>query len=165
VVPAIRHALQEVDKDLPLVGIRTVADQINETSLSDEQSLATLIGLFGALGMLMASIGLYGTTSYDVARRTREMGIRISLGAERDNVVRMLLGETLTVFGIGAIAGILIAAGVGRLISSLLFGVSALDPVTIAAVVIVVFATALVAGYIPARRASKTDPTVALRYE
>jgi predicted permease len=165
VVPSIRQALQAVDKDLPLVGIRTVADQINEASLSDEQSLATLIGLFGVLGMLMASIGLYGTMSYDVGKRTRELGIRMALGAERDKVVRMLLGETLVVFGIGALVGILMAAGAGRLVSSLLFGVAATDPATIVTVVMVVFATALIAGYIPARRASKIDPTVALRYE
>jgi ABC-type antimicrobial peptide transport system permease subunit len=164
-IPAVRQALQAVDRDLPLVGIRTVADQIYEGSLSDEQSLAILIGLFGGLGMLMAAIGLYGTMSYDVVRRTRELGIRMALGAERHRVVRMVLGETLSVFGTGAALGILLAAGASRLISSLLFGVTATDPMTVAAALTVILTTALVAGYIPARRASRIDPNVALRYE
>jgi putative ABC transport system permease protein len=165
IVPAIQQALQEVDRDLPLVGIRTVADQIYDASLSDEKSLATLIGLFGALGMLMAAIGLYGTMSYDVARRTRELGVRMALGAARHKVVRMVLRETLSVFGVGAVLGILMAAGAGRLISSLLFGVSATDPATVAVAVAVMLATALVAGYLPARRASKIDPILALHHE
>jgi putative ABC transport system permease protein len=165
VVPAIREAFHAVERDLPLVDIKTVAEQIYETSLSDEQSLATLIGLFGTLGMLMASIGLYGTMSYDVGQRTRELGIRMALGAERNKVVRMVLGDTLSVFWLGAAVGILLAAAASRLISSLLYGVTATDPATLGAAVVVMFTTALVAGYIPARRASKIDPTVALRYE
>jgi ABC-type antimicrobial peptide transport system permease subunit len=163
-VSAIRDAVGSIDGDLPLVRFQTLTEYY-KGSLNDERSLATFLGLFGALAMLLAAIGLYGTMSYAVGRRTRELGIRMALGAERRRILRMVLGETLSLFAVGAAIGIPLALAGSRLIASLLFGVTATDPVTIGTAVLVMFATAFVAGFVPALRASRIDPTVGLRYE
>jgi len=163
-IPAISAAVESIDRDLPLVSIQTLTEYY-DGSLSGERSLATFLSLFGALAMLLAAIGLYGTMSYAVGRRTKELGIRMALGAHRLRVLRMVLGETLSLFAIGIAIGIPVALAGSRLVSSLLFGVTATDPGTIGTAVAVMFSIAVVAGYLPGRRASKIDPNVALRYE
>jgi predicted permease len=164
VIAALRQQGQSVDKNLPLSGIETPAADLDEY-LGDHRSLATLLGFFGALAVLLASIGLYGTMSYTVGRRTKELGIRMTLGAQRRDAVWMVLRETLSLAVLGVAIGIPIAAGSERLLGSMLFGVKATDPLTIACAVLAMLATAALAGYLPARTATKVDPMVALRYE
>jgi ABC-type antimicrobial peptide transport system permease subunit len=165
VVPLIRSEIQAVDQDLALLDIKTAAEEMEARYLSGEHSLAILLSFFTALALILASIGLYGTMSYSVERRTKEIGIRIALGAENRDMLWMVLRETLSLFAIGVAIGIPTAMAGSRLISSMLFGVSAADPVTILVAVSVMFAIAFAAGYLPARRATKVDPMVALRYE
>jgi predicted permease len=164
VTAALRRQVQAVDKGLPLSGIETPAADLDEY-LGDHRSLATLLVFFGALALLLASIGLYGTMSYAVGRRTKELGIRMALGAQRKDALLMILRETLSLAAVGVVTGIVIAAASERLLASMLFGVKTTDPITIAAAVLMMLATAALAGYLPARRAMKVDPMVALRYE
>jgi predicted permease len=164
VMPAIRQVIKSVEKDLPLDNVETISEEMYD-SLGQERSMATLLAFFAALAMMLASTGLYAAISHSVASRTKEIGIRMALGAGRPGVLWMVLGETLKLFGAGIVIGVVAAMGAARVISALLFGVSAADPVSILAGLLAMFATAAVAGYIPARRASKIDPTVALRYE
>jgi predicted permease len=164
IVPALRQAIKTVDQDLPLVGIQTQSQEL-EGFLSDQRSLATLLSIFGALALILAAIGLYGTISYGVERRTKEIGIRLALGAQKRDVLWMVLRETLSLVVIGMVLGVPIALGAGRLLSSLLFGVGTNDPFTIALAVLVMSMIASTAGYVPARRATKVDPMDALRYE
>jgi len=163
-ISAIRQVVQAVEKDLPLDNVSTISEELYD-GLGRERSMTTLLVAFAALAILLAAIGLYGTISHSVAGRTKEIGIRMALGARRRGVLWMVLGETLTLFAIGVGIGILVALGVVRLISELLFGVTAADPLSIVISVAVMLATAVTAGYIPAWRASKIEPTVALRYE
>lgn len=164
VIAALRRVAQSVDKNLPLSGIETPAADLDEY-LGDHRSLATLLGFFGTLALMLASIGLYGAMSYAVGRRTRELGIRMALGAHRGDVLRMVLRETLSLVAVGVAAGIPLAAASRRLIASMLFGVGTTDPITIALAVLVMAGVGLLAGYVPARRATQVDPMVALRYE
>jgi predicted permease len=139
--------------------------EVVSSELGEERVIALLSGFFAALALLLASIGLYGLMSYAVTRRTREMGIRVALGAQRQSVLWIVLRETLALAGIGLAIGIPAAIAACRLISTMLFGLSASDPLTIAAVSLLLLAVALLAGYLPARRASSIDPLVALRSE
>ncbi len=124
-----------------------------------------LLGTFAGLALLLSSIGIYGVVSYLVVQHTREIGIRIALGAQRRDVLRMVLGDGAKMALIGVAVGIVAALGLTRLMRSVLYGVSATDPTTFAAVVIVLTSVALAACYIPARRAMRVDPMIALRYE
>ena len=124
-----------------------------------------LIGSFAGLALLLAMVGLYGLISYSVSQRTRELGIRIALGAQRNDVMRLVLGEGARLTLIGVVLGLAAALGLTQLMRSLLFGVSAMDPVTFVSVAIVLAIVAIAACYIPARRAMSTDPSVTLRYE
>jgi len=134
-------------------------------SIMEERLMALLSGFFGALSLLLAAIGLYGLISYAITQRTREMGIRIALGAGRRGVVWSVLREALLLVLFGVAIGLPLATLAARLIRHLFFGVSASDPATLAIVVSVLIATGLAAGYFPARRASRSDPLVALRWE
>jgi predicted permease len=163
-IPALREQSRSVDKSLPLVGVETQEAEIDEY-LGDQRSMATLLSFFAALALALASIGLYGTMSYAVGRRTRELGIRYALGAQRGEVLRMVLRETMSLAAIGVAIGVPVALAAARLLSSLLFGVKTTDAATVSTAILVMCATALVAGYIPARRAARVDPMVALRYE
>jgi len=164
---ATASALQRAVRSLghEYVGsIATVTADIDR-SLLQERVVAMLAMFFGGLALLLAIIGLYGLMSYTVARRKREIGIRMALGAQRTQVLRMLIRETLALVLAGVFIGVPIALGAARLIVHMLFGVSTAVPLTLVAVSMIMLAASLVAGYLPARRAMKVDPMVALRYE
>jgi predicted permease len=163
-IPAVRRAVESIDKNLPAVDVQTEeADAADE--LGDERSLATLLSFFGALALLLAAIGLYGTMSYSVVRRTKELGIRMTLGARKEVMLWMILRETIRLVAVGVAIGIPLSLASAPLISSWLFGVKPADPVTILISSAVMLMVALLASYLPARRATKVDPMVALRYE
>ena len=161
---ALRTAVSGVDPDVAMYDMRTLEHQM-EISLLTERLLATLSSVFGCLATLLAAIGLYGVMAFTVTRRTREIGIRMALGAEKGAVVWMVLRETLTLAGIGVAIGLLGAYGVTRLIQSQLFGVQPTDLLTMAAASLGIAAVTALAGYIPARRATGIDPMTALRWE
>ena len=127
--------------------------------------IARLCTIFGIVALLLAGTGLYGVLSYGVARRTNEIGIRMALGAGRSRVIIMILRETGSMILMGTVAGVAASAGVARLVRSQLYGLSAFDPATVAAAVVILAAVAMVAGYIPAARAARVNPTQALRHE
>jgi ABC-type antimicrobial peptide transport system permease subunit len=133
--------------------------------MANEQLYATAYSLFGGLAVLLACIGLFGLMSYNVARRTNEIGIRMALGAQRFDVARMVLGESLLLVGIGIALGLAGALAAGHLVTAVLYGLASTDVATIVAAVMLMIVVASLAGYVPARRASRVDPLVALRYE
>ncbi len=161
---AVRREVQALDDNLPVYNIRTLEDQ-RAGSLYVARFAATLSGFFGGLALLLASVGIYGVMAYSVSRRTREIGIRMALGAGRRDVLRLVLGEGLLLIGVGLIVGILATLAVTRLMAGLLYGVSATDPLTLIAIPIILAGVALGACFVPARRATRVDPMVALRYE
>ena len=163
-VPQLRSLLQSIDPRLTASGVKTLAEQVDQ-SLYQEKLVSTLSSFFGALALLLACVGLYGVMSYAVARRTSEIGIRIALGAEGRRILRMVVSEALVLMVLGIVIGVPAALAASRLITTILYGLKATDPVTILASVAVMGAVAALAGYIPARRATKVDPMVALRYE
>ena len=161
---AIRQAVQAVDKNLPVTGIRTLSEQIGE-SLNRERLIARLSTFFGLLALLLACVGLYGVVAYAVARRTSEIGIRMALGARQRDILGMVLREALLLVALGAAAGLLAALGLSRFVASQLYGINPSDPRTLALAAGLLLAVAAVAGYIPARRASRVQPMAALRME
>ena len=163
-VKIVREIVSEAGDNLPLTDVRTQTEQIDQT-LFQERLMARLSSFFGALALVLACIGLYGLLSYEVARRTRELGIRMTLGAQRRDLLRLIVGQGILLVLVGATIGIAAGLGVTRFISSMLYGLHANDPVTFAAVAILLMLVALAACYIPARRAMRVDPMVALRYE
>jgi predicted permease len=163
-VAAIRHAVQEVDSNIPLFNLKTQSEQVNE-SLAQERLFAKLSSFFGVLALLLASIGLYGLMSYSVARRTHEIGIRMALGAQPGNVRWLVMREMLLMVLIGVAIGLPAAIAATRVVSSMLFGLTATDPWTIALATLFLVGVSALAGYLPARKASRVDPLVALRYE
>jgi len=160
----IRETVQRLDSNLPIVRISTEAD-LAEGRLKQERFFAVSYSLFGALALLLAAIGLFGVMSYSVARRTNEIGIRMALGAEKRDVIRMVLRESLWMVIIGISLGGIAALTASRLIASLLFGVATADPISVGAAVAVMVMVSLLSGYMPARRAAQVDPMVALHYE
>jgi predicted permease len=164
ILPAIRRVLAEVNPDLPLFDVSTETQQIDRL-LFQERLVAQLAGFFGLLALLLACIGLYGLLSYEVSRRTREIGIRMALGAQREGVLRLVLRQGIALAIAGSLIGIGGALSVTRYLSSMLYDVRANDPLTLVAVAVLLIAVALAACYIPARRATRVDPLVALRYE
>ena len=161
---AIRSAIRAVDPELPVPAFRTM-DEIVSESVADRRFQMTLVLLFGLTALLLAGLGIYGVVSYSVAQRTNEMGIRMALGAPLAGIRSLILRQSLPPVAVGLAAGVLASLGLSRLLSSLLFGVGAGDPLTIAAVVVLLVAVAIAAAYLPARRATRVDPITALRYE
>jgi predicted permease len=163
-IPTVRRVVGDLDSNVPVFDVETQSQAIDQL-LFTERLIARLSTLFGLLALLLACIGLYGLLSYEVARRTREIGIRMVLGAQHQQVLRLVVRQGIVLALIGAVIGSALAIGVTRYLSSLLFGVRPTDPVTFAGVTLLLVVTALLACYIPARRATRVDPMVALRYE
>lgn len=163
-VGPIRTAVRDVDSSLPLTQVRTM-DEVLASAKSRPRFLTTLLGLFSATALVLAAVGLYGVISYSVARRTAEFGVRMALGAGATDVVRLVVGQGLSVALAGVVTGAIGAVLLTQLIRGLLFGISSFDPVTFAAMALMLVAVALVACLVPATRATKVDPLVALRYE
>jgi putative ABC transport system permease protein len=162
--PTIQKVVQEIDPDQPIFRVATMRDLMAD-SLAGRRLAMILLAVFAGLAVLLAAIGTYGVLAYSVAQRTHEIGIRMTLGAERAGVLRMVTSEGLTLAALGVVMGIAGAFGLTRLIASMLFAVRPGDPVTFVSVSLLLVAVALVASYIPARRAAKVDPMVSLRYE
>jgi macrolide transport system ATP-binding/permease protein len=162
--PQVRSVVAQLDPNLPVDRIRTETQQI-ESQLMVERLIARLSGFFGVLALLLSCIGLYGLLSYEVARRTREIGIRLALGAQSGDVLRLIVKQGIVLALVGAVAGIGVALAVTRYLTAILYDVHANDPLTMVAVAVLLALVALAACYIPARRAMRVDPIVALRYE
>ena len=160
----VRSTVRDMDPNVPIYAMRTTEVTINE-SLSTERMIASLSAVFGFLATLLAVIGLYGVMAYTVAQRTREVGIRIALGAARGKVIWLVMREVLLLVAIGVIAGVTASVALTRVVQSQLFGLTPHDPLTLGLATAVLAVVACAAGYIPALRASRLDPMVALRYE
>ncbi len=161
---SVRARVQDLDRNLALTNVNTI-EEIMDQGLWGPRMGAVLLSLFALLAMVLAAGGIYGVMSYSVSQRTQEVGIRIALGAQPRQVLQLIVGEGLRIAAIGLAAGLVAAALLMRLLSSLLFGVSASDPLTFVGVALLLGAVALLACYLPARRAMQVDPIVALRYE
>jgi putative ABC transport system permease protein len=157
-------AVHALDPAQPVAEVRTVADIIDE-SLSRSRLNTVILATFAAVALILAAVGIYGVMAYSVTQRTHEFGIRMALGAGRFEVLRMVLRHGLLVAGAGVAIGLAAAYFLTRVLTTLLFGVTSTDPATFAGVSIVLVAIALAATYVPARRATRVDPMVALRYE
>jgi predicted permease len=164
VFPAVQQALRALDPNLPLFDVRTIAEH-RQISMFIPRMASTLLGLFGALALVLAVVGLYGVIAYAVTQRTREIGIRVALGAAREDVAWLVIRQGLSLAGVGLAVGLLLAAGAGRLLSSQLVGVSAVDPVSFVGTAVGLLIVCGAAAAIPARRAATLDPLVALRRE
>jgi putative ABC transport system permease protein len=160
----IRRVVASIHKDQPIFGVATM-NQLVANSVSTWRMTSILLGLFSALALVLAAIGIYGVISYSLTQRTHEIGIRMALGAQRGDVLRMILAQGAKTVGTGVIIGIVASFGLTRLMAKVLFSVSAVDPATLAAVAIALALIAMLACYIPARRTLRVDPMVALRYE
>jgi predicted permease len=160
----IKREIQAVDPDLPVFGIEPMSDLVS-ASVSRRRFSAEVIGTFSMLALLLAAIGVYGVIAFWVAQRTREIGIRMALGAQREDVLRLVLGRGMRLALAGVAAGLLAAVCAGPLLRSQLYGISIVDPLVFATVPAVLLLVALFAGYVPALRAMRVDPVVALRYE
>jgi putative ABC transport system permease protein len=161
---AIRREVQKIDPDQPLTDVLTL-EQIKSDSVGPNRLRTTLLGVFAGIALLLAAIGIYGVISYSAAQRTHEMGVRLALGASRQDILGLVIGSGMLLAGIGLAIGFVGSLALTRVLKSLLFGVSATDPATMAAVAALLASVALLACYLPARRATKVDPMVALRYE
>ncbi len=161
---SLRAVMREIDPALPLFNFRTQEEQIGRM-LAPERLFARLSAFFGLLALLLASIGLYGLLSYNVLRRTGEIGLRMALGAVPGHVLWMILRESLLLVSLGAALGLVSAWGLSRFVASRLHGLSATDPATYAGVALLLLVVAVTASLLPAKRAAKVDPMVALRTE
>jgi ABC-type antimicrobial peptide transport system permease subunit len=164
VAGAIRQEVQQIDKDLPVTDISNLPDLI-DASVAQPRFRTFLLGLFAAMALVLAATGIFGVISYSISRRTNEIGIRVALGASRSTILGMILRETLLLTFAGLAVGLPCALAASHLVAHMLFNVPTNDPATLAAVAFSLASVATLAGYIPARRAMRVDPMVALRYE
>jgi predicted permease len=164
IVPQIRHAITQTNNNLPIDDVVSLSEHIGR-SLVQQKLVARLATFFGLLALLLASVGLYGVMSYGVARRTNEIGIRMALGARGRSVLWLVLREALVLVVIGLVVGLIAALAVTKTAESLLYELKPNDPLTIALATLFLAAVAVLAGYLPARRAARVDPIVALREE
>jgi putative ABC transport system permease protein len=164
IIAPVRRAIRDIDPDQALYDVQTMSTVV-ERSLAQRTMVTTLIAAFGAVALLLASVGVYGVIAYGVTQRLREFGIRIALGATRSGVLRMVVGQGVSTATIGAAIGLVVALGFSGVISSMVYGVAPRDVVSIAGALVIMLLVALVASYIPARRASSVDPAEALRNE
>ena len=160
----LRAAVAQVDPNLPLLRITTIQDQVSNL-ISHDELISTLTSIFSLLALLLAAIGLYGVMSYNVVRRTNEIGIRLALGAHSANVLRMIMREAVVLLAIGTAVGLPLAMMAARIIKDQLFAVDASDPISFAIALLVVTLMTLIAGWLPARRAANVNPVTALRCE
>jgi hypothetical protein len=163
-VPALRAAVREIDPDLPVVGFTTQTQLLDERVGAAYRVTLTWT-LLGALAVVLTSIGLYGLMAYSTARRTNEIGVRLALGARPLHVIRLVMSNTLVLVGIGIAIGTIASLLVSQTIRVFVFGVTLYDPVTIVVVVLAILGVTALASYLPARRAARVDPCIALRYE
>ncbi len=163
-LPDVRAAIGAVNPNLPLAEVRSLNDILAQ-SMARTSFTLVMLAIAAAVALALGLVGIYGVVSYVVSQRTREIGVRMALGADRRDVSRMVLRQGMILAGIGVVVGLVAAAGLTRLMSSMLFGVEATDPVTFGVVAAMLTAVALVASYLPALRASRTDPLEALRFE
>jgi len=159
---SLRSAVAEIDPEARVVQVATVGD-LAGVALRQPRFQMTLVGMFAVLALLLGAVGIFGVVSFATARRTRELGVRLALGARGGDVKRLVIGETLRTVAVGIVVGIGGALAGGRLLRGLVYGVSAADPLTFVAVPLVVTAVAVLAAAIPARRASRVDPIMVLR--
>jgi putative ABC transport system permease protein len=160
----LKEAVHSLDAQLPVSAIQTM-QQVEDGSLAGRRFQMLLIAAFAGSALLLAALGMYGVLAYSVARRTNELGVRMALGARQGAVMAMVLRQAITPVLLGLAAGIVCALALGRIIAGLLFSVSPSDPKTIAGVAVITIAAALAAAWVPARRATRIDPLIALRYE
>ena len=164
IVPDVREIVSGMDKNVPVSAVSTM-DRLISNSVAQSRFTTLLLGMFAGLAVFLAAIGIYGVVAYSVAQRVNEIGIRMALGAQRADVMRLVVGQGSRAALIGIAVGIAGALGLTHFLSSLLFGVGANDPATFLGVPIALVAVALLACYIPARRAMRVDPVVALRHQ
>jgi len=166
ILSAARRKIAQLDPDLPLAAVASMKEIIAASgSVSQSRLTAEFTGTFASLALLLTAIGIYGVVTYSVAQRTREMGLRMALGANRGDVLRLVIGQGMRAVLIGISVGFVAALTLTRLIKTMLFGTSATDPWTFGAVLLVLISVSVLACYVPARRAAALDPLIALRYE
>ena len=163
-IAAVRQQVKAIDPDQPIYSVRTM-DDIRSESVAPERLNLTLLSIFAGLALVLAVVGIYGVMSYTVTQRTHEIGIRMAIGAQPRDVFRMVIGQGMMLAFVGVVCGLIGAFGLTRLMASMLFGVEPTDPLTFAAIAVLLTGVALVACYVPGRRATKVDPVVSLRYE
>jgi ABC-type antimicrobial peptide transport system permease subunit len=162
----IRREILSVDQRLPLLGLKTMRGHLESSvDIWIVRTGAHILEIFGSVALLLAVIGLYALNAYTVARRTREIGIRMALGADRASTLRMILGEGLKVTMVGVGVGLLLAIAVGKLLAGFLFDIRSVDPMVIGIAPVMLALVAMFACWVPARRAARVDPMIALRYE
>jgi predicted permease len=161
---AVRDAVWGIDKDQPVSNVSTMEDVLSE-SIARQRFSMILLGVFAAVGLILAAVGLYGVMSYSVAQRRHEIGIRMALGAQSRDVLRLVVGQGLKLVFVGVAVGLVAALALTRVMASLLYGISSTDPATFAVISLVLVGAGVLASYVPARRATKVDPIIALRYE
>ena len=160
----VRSAVRSIDANLPVFNIRTL-DAHMGIALLPVRMAATLLGVMGMLALALAAVGIYGVIAFSVSQRTREIGVRMALGAQRRDIMSLVLRHGFVLTGVGCVIGLAAAVGVTRFVTFLLYGISPLDPVTFVGIPVLLSGVALLACWIPARRAARVDPMVALRHE